>query len=170
MFDQYNQSLQSASIVTQFAGALSGGDKEAGKEIFFTNGAAQCVRCHTINGKGSNVGPDLSNIGQHNNERYLLEAMIDPGATIAPGFGTFNLTLNNGKVESGLFYKETANSITLGEEGKNLITYKKADIKQIQRPASGMPPMNYLLNKKQLRDLTAYLATLKNNKKLFKGH
>ncbi|MCF2949211.1 HEAT repeat domain-containing protein [Paraglaciecola aquimarina] len=170
LFNQYNQSLEGASLLTKFAGSLSGGDRKAGEEVFFTSGAAQCVRCHTVNGKGSNVGPDLSNIGQHNNERYLLEAMIDPSATIAPGFGTFNLTLNDGKVVSGLFYKETPTAITLGEKGKTLTTYKKSDINQIQRPPSGMPPMNYLLNNEQLRDLTAYLASLKNNKKVNTGH
>jgi putative heme-binding domain-containing protein len=156
-------------VLTQFASTLFGGDKQTGSNIFYTNGSAQCIRCHIVNRKGSNVGPDLSDVGQKYSTEYLLEALVNPGATIAPGYGTFNLTMLNNQVISGLFYAETETTITLGKEDEELKTYQKSEIKNIQRPASGMPPMNYILTKPQIRDLVAFLGTLKGknrNKKI----
>lgn len=166
----YQQKMQSSDILTQFASTLAGGDAQQGHDIFFTSGAAQCGRCHKVGDKGSSVGPDLSQIAQRYSKEYLLQALVDPSAAIAPGFGTFNLTLLDGKVVSGLFYAETADTVTLGKEGDTLITYEKSSIQHIQRPPSGMPPMNYILTKPQIRDLLAYLATLKSTKQRKNSH
>jgi putative membrane-bound dehydrogenase-like protein len=165
LLKQYQQNMQNSDVMTQFSGALAGGDKQVGSTLFYTNGSAQCIRCHIVNRKGSNVGPDLSDVGQRYSTEYLLEALVNPGATIAPGHGTFNLTMHNDQIISGLFYAETETTITLGKEDEKLSTYKKSEIKNIQRPASGMPPMNYILTKPQIRDLVAFLTTLKGKKR-----
>jgi putative heme-binding domain-containing protein len=161
LLTKYQHNLQNSDLLTQFAGALAGGDEQVGSNLFFTDGAANCIRCHQINGQGSHVGPDLSDIGKKHSAEYLLQALIDPGATIAPGYGSFNLTMHDDSVLSGLFYAETDTNITLGEQGKKLQTFNKSEIKVIQRPASGMPPMNYMLTKRQIRDVVAFLGTLK---------
>jgi putative membrane-bound dehydrogenase-like protein len=162
LLTQYQHNMQNSDLLTQFSGALAGGDEQVGSNLFFTDGAANCIRCHQINGKGSNVGPDLSDIGEKHSAEYLLQALIDPGATIAPGYGTFNLTMHDGRVLNGLFNAETDTTITLGEQGKKLQVFNKSEIKAIQRPSSGMPPMNYILTKHQIRDLVAFLGTLKD--------
>ncbi|MGJ8679229.1 DUF7133 domain-containing protein [Paraglaciecola sp.] len=165
LLNQYQQKMQNSDVLTQFSSALLGGDRQTGSNLFYTNGSAQCIRCHIVNRKGSNVGPDLSDVGKKYSAEYLIEAMVDPGATIAPGYGTFNLTMHNNEVISGLFYAETETTLTLGKEDEGLKTYQKSEIKNIQRPASGMPPMNYILTKPQIRDLVAFLTTLKGKKK-----
>ena len=157
---QYQNKMQNSDLLRQFAGALAGGDAQVGRTLFFTDGAANCIRCHQINREGANVGPDLSDIGKSHSAEYLLQALIDPGATIAPGYGTFNLTLHDGKVLSGLFYAETDTTITLGKQGEKLQVFSKSDIKHIQRPTSGMPPVNYMLTPAQIRDVVAFLQTL----------
>lgn len=70
-----------------YAGLLHGGNARRGAEIFYDHDAAQCTRCHTVDGYGADVGPDLSNIGAILTREDLLEALVDPGARIAPGFG-----------------------------------------------------------------------------------
>ncbi|MDU0352963.1 HEAT repeat domain-containing protein [Paraglaciecola aquimarina] len=164
LYSEYQQKMQSSDLLTQFSGALAGGDKQVGRDIFYTNGAAQCIRCHIINKKGSNVGPDLSAIGSQRSAEYLLQALVDPSGAIAPGYGTFNLTMHNGSKVSGVFTAETDNTIELEQEGK-LHRYNKSDIKDIQRPASGMPPMNYMLSKAEIRDVVAFLSSLKGKGK-----
>lgn len=171
LLNQYQQKMQSSSVLTQFSSALHGGDVQTGRDIFYTNGAAQCMRCHIVNGKGSDVGPNLSAIGKSNSAEYLLQALVDPSGAIAPGFGSFNLTMKDGSVVSGLFNDETKQTITLGKQGEKLQTYNKSDIQNIQRPASGMPPMNYMLTKAQIRDVLAFLGTLKGeNQKAKMSH
>jgi putative heme-binding domain-containing protein len=161
LLTEYQNKMQNSDVLTQFAGALAGGDAQVGRTLFFTDGAANCIRCHQINGEGANVGPDLSDIGKTHSAEYLLQALVDPGATIAPGYGTFNLTMHDDKVLSGLFYAETDSTITLGKSGEKLQVFNKSDIKHIQRSASGMPPMNYMLTPAQIRDVVAYLESLK---------
>jgi mono/diheme cytochrome c family protein len=49
--------------------AFEAGDEEKGKKLFETVG---CQACHTLNGKGENHAPDLSNIAQKVNADWLV--------------------------------------------------------------------------------------------------
>ncbi len=67
--------------------ALVGGDPARGERVFLYNRVAECLRCHTLNGTGGTVGPNLTGVGARQNERYLLQSMLDPQANIVKGFG-----------------------------------------------------------------------------------
>jgi hypothetical protein len=45
------------------------------------------VRCHAIVDGESTVGPPLNGIGMRLSPAELLESLVDPGASIATGFG-----------------------------------------------------------------------------------
>ena len=62
------------------------GSAERGKEIFMTHQVANCTRCHIVGGVGGPVGPALDRIAARKQEGYILESLIDPGATIAEGY------------------------------------------------------------------------------------
>ena len=62
------------------------GDVESGRKIFKTHPIANCARCHAVNGEGGPVGPALDTIATRKQEDYILESLVDPGATIAEGF------------------------------------------------------------------------------------
>jgi len=66
----------------------TGGDARRGAMVIFTNPAAECTRCHAFEGTAANVGPNLSKIGASLSRDQLVEALLDPSARIAPGFGT----------------------------------------------------------------------------------
>ena len=59
---------------------------ESGRKIFKTHPIANCARCHAVNGEGGPVGPALDTIATRKQEDYILESLVDPGATIAEGF------------------------------------------------------------------------------------
>ncbi len=65
-----------------------------GRKIFLGNTAASCVRCHAVQGvtQGlpSEVGPDLSSIGLFLDQQELREAILNPTASIAPGYALFD--------------------------------------------------------------------------------
>ncbi|MDH5604810.1 MAG: HEAT repeat domain-containing protein, partial [Cyclobacteriaceae bacterium] len=46
-----------------YEGTLYGGNSWDGRRYFERNSTGQCVRCHSLNGQGGNVGPALDNIG-----------------------------------------------------------------------------------------------------------
>lgn len=70
-----------------FRESLYGGNAERGLGIFRYNNTAQCVRCHVVGTRGANVGPNLTTIAKTLSREQLLEALVDPGARVAPGFG-----------------------------------------------------------------------------------
>ncbi len=65
---------------------LTKGDAARGKEIFRTHPIANCARCHIVGGVGGPVGPALDTIASRKQEDYILESLVDPGATIAEGY------------------------------------------------------------------------------------
>lgn len=165
LLNQYKTSLETADLLTQFAGTLAGGDPELGEEIFYGDAAAQCIRCHRVQGVGSWVGPDLTNIAKTRNTEYLLQALIDPSAAIAPGYGTVTISMNDGQSISGTYFGETDTTMSIGKDRHNQQKYSKSDISNIQWAVSGMPPMRYILSKEKIRDVLAFLNTLKAEKK-----
>ena len=62
------------------------GDLERGQKIFMTHPIASCIRCHTVGGVGGPIGPPLDTIATRKNEDYILQSLVDPGATIAEGY------------------------------------------------------------------------------------
>lgn len=142
---------------------LEGGDAKVGRTIFAEKAEAGCMRCHAVKKDGGDVGPDLGGLAGKRDRAYLLRAVVEPNADIAPGYENNLITLNNGDVLAGMANKEDATTLTLKNpaDGK-LQDVKKADIKDRQKLPSAMPPgLGDVLGKRDLRDLVAYLASLK---------
>ena len=144
-----------------YQATLFGGNAEIGKELFIRNEAAQCLRCHAVNGKGGMVGPPLEHIADRLSREELLTSVINPNASISPGYGVVILTLKDGEELSGIVSAETASELTLkiGNNPPRII--KRAAIKEMEMLPSGMMSMKDVLDKSQLRDLISYLITLK---------
>ena len=51
---------QQQERLASLSGALSGGDIQRGRELFFGNKKAICATCHAVQGSGGQIGPDLS--------------------------------------------------------------------------------------------------------------
>ena len=69
------------------AAAIAGGDAAAGGLIFRFHAAAQCVRCHAVDGVGGIAGPDLSDVGIRLGREVLLQSLLAPQAVVTEGFG-----------------------------------------------------------------------------------
>jgi putative heme-binding domain-containing protein len=144
-----------------YQATLFGGNAEKGKELFRRNEAAQCLRCHAVNGKGGMVGPPLEHIADRLSREELLTSVINPNASISPGYGVVILTLNDGEELSGIVSAETTSELTLKIGNKPPRIIKRAAIKEMEMLPSGMMSMKDVLDKSQLRDLISYLITLK---------
>nr|WP_136252835.1 PVC-type heme-binding CxxCH protein [Ningiella ruwaisensis] len=160
-YEKYRNYIDNADMMTRYASSMYGGSIEKGRNIFAGGGASECMRCHMVNWSGGDVGPDLSDIGNLHDNRYLLESIVDVQASIAPGYGTVVLTLNNGSVISGIYQGETEETIKLEREENLIEEFSRDDIASIQQPVSGMPPMHRFLDDYQIRDLVAYMSSLK---------
>jgi len=150
-----------ATLLDEYAETMYGGNRFQGRNIFNNNSTAQCVRCHAIGGTAGAVGPSLTRIGDELTREQLLQALVEPSARIAPGFGSVSLTLKDGQVVNGTLAKETAEALTINTSDAEPLVIPVARITKRENMPSGMPPMGSLLSKREIRDVIEYLANLK---------
>jgi putative heme-binding domain-containing protein len=161
--ETYRTAKKADTLVQAFAEALAkGGDFRGGQRVVTDNPAAECTRCHTIRGRGSDVGPDLSRIGSTLTRPQLVEAFLAPNARIAPGFGVVSVTLKNGDKADGTLRSETDTEVVLltgTPPAERKIA--KADIASRTDPVSAMPPLGLILKPREVRDLVEFLAGMR---------
>ena len=115
-----------------------------------------------VNDAGGAVGPDLSHVAGRLARRDLLESIVLPNSKIAEGFATISVTTKDGDTLTGTLQSETATELTLKDpEGGQLIKVKKSDIDSRTAPSTAMPPMDEMLNPREVRHVVEYLSTLK---------
>lgn len=151
---------KSRDPLSRFRECLEGGDGTAGRHIFATKPEAGCIRCHTISGEGGKIGPDLTWLRNAMERTQILESIVAPNATIAPGFASSVVKLKNGETLAGVVSYEDANELTLTSivDGKKT-TLKTADIAERTPMPSPMPPhFGSVLDKRAIRDLVEYIA------------
>lgn len=167
MLANYEASKNAKDPLDVYRESLLGGNATEGKNLFRFSNMAQCVRCHMVGVNGARVGPELTTIASRISRQQMLEALVSPSARIAPGFGRITAVLKTGERIEGAFDAETSTTITITGNDKTH-TINRTDITKIETSTSGMPPMNLLLDRMQIRDLVAYLSTLKTE--TIEGH
>jgi putative heme-binding domain-containing protein len=141
---------------------LRGGQPERGRDVYTENAAAGCPRCHSLGGRGADVGPNLNNIGATLQREQLLQALLDPNARIAPGFGTVSIKLKSGQQIEGTLRDETDTHVVV-MVGTPPVEQRvaKSEIAARTNPVSAMPAMGLLLKPREIRDLVEFLSRLK---------
>ena len=158
---QYNASQSEDDVLATYRVALKGGRAEVGRSIVYEHPTAQCIRCHQIGGEGGQVGPDLTGIGARKSRRYLLESLVAPSATITPGYGNIVLTLKEGTTVAGTLDEETETHVLVKTGDGTTTEVAKTQIAERTQAPSSMPSMVNLLSTSEIRDVVAYLASLK---------
>jgi putative heme-binding domain-containing protein len=149
------------TLTDEYKEALYGGSVADGRNIFQYNSTVQCVRCHIVGGEGTNVGPNLKGVASRLTREQLLQALIEPSARIAPGYGSTNFVLTDGQEVSGSIISETANEIQLKTNDAEPLRIAISRVKSRENLPSGMPPMGSLMSKREIRDMVEYLSSLK---------
>ena len=93
---------------------------------------------------------------------YLLEALVGPSAKIAKGFESVTLLLDDGRLLNGTIVMEDLDRIILGTPQAETVTINKSSIAERSgQSQSAMPTMRGVLTPLEVRDVVAYLSTLK---------
>ncbi len=103
--NEFRASGDLSDPLTAYQVTLEGGNAEHGRELFVSHAVAQCIRCHTVNGRGGMAGPDLSAVAHPDrnvDRRCLLESMVLPNAKIAKGFGRAHPIIGGSSEKAGL--------------------------------------------------------------------
>ncbi|MEL6944716.1 MAG: heme-binding protein, partial [Bacteroidota bacterium] len=147
--------------IAAYREALAGGTAWKGRNIFYRNEAAQCVRCHAVFEHGGNAGPGLAGVADRLSDEKLLEAMVAPSVSYATGYEVAIVKMKNGESFSGIVQKESETTLTLGAGQGETQEIDKTAIASRQSVPSSMPNMSTILSKRELRDVVAFLKTLR---------
>jgi quinoprotein glucose dehydrogenase len=161
--EAYEQSLAaSGDPLAAYYPSLDGGDPAAGKKLFNSHPGGQCMRCHVAEGSPQEgmAGPSLAGVAKRGDRMFLLESLVNPGARVAAGFGVVSLELKDGSTVGGILARETGKEVVIDIAGTER-TIPRDQIESMSDAFSAMPPMGALLNPEELRDLVAWLSTLK---------
>lgn len=150
-----------ASEIDLFSLARDGGDPERGELLFRNHGQAQCSRCHRIGRNGSNIGPELSQVGSKRDADYILRSIIDPSADIDANYRTQLFVLDSGQLLKGVLVSEDESKTVVADSEGNEVTIPSEEILQTKvQTVSLMPEMREVLSPTEVRDLVAYLRSL----------
>lgn len=109
-----------------------------GEQIFTK---ATCIACHTTKESEAQKGPYLGNIAQTYKRTELAQNILDPNKTIAQGFASEVITMNDGTQQMGFITLESADNVKLRNVAAQEFTFAVKNIKSRQRlPISIMPP------------------------------
>ncbi|MEZ6129641.1 MAG: c-type cytochrome [Planctomycetaceae bacterium] len=117
-----------------------------------------CSKCHKINGKGHNVGPDISDT-QRRSRDALLYDILDPNRRVDPQFSEYVVVTNDGLTFNGLLVSDSGEQIVLRQpEGKEQ-TVLRADIDVMQATNRSLMPegVEKDVSIQQMADLLEFL-------------
>jgi putative heme-binding domain-containing protein len=140
------------------------GDAAAGEKMFWS-GKAGCGDCHAILGRGSRMGPDLSDVGGRMPLAQIREALIPPkndpsrDHTLSGKEGVV-ITLKSGQTIHGVARNRSNYSLQVVDSTGKLWLLRMSEVKDLKVQEHSIMPNDYgtRLTAEEMRDLLAYLA------------
>jgi cytochrome c oxidase cbb3-type subunit III len=135
------------------------GDAANGERLF----KATCAGCHMVNGRGGQLGPDLSRIGSARPRAGLLAKLRGSSAFIRPGYEPVTLVTRGGERIRGVRKNEDEFSVQIMDSRERLQGYLKADLTEYTSDKQSLMPVygSDRLSDGALDDLLRYLGTLR---------
>jgi quinoprotein glucose dehydrogenase len=142
------------------AASIVGGDAARGEQIFLSNEALSCRRCHSLKRGEQLVGPSLAAVGAERTRAEIVESITRPNAKIVDGFQTTAMMLDTGVVVTGILRKEDdKHAVLMNADGKEV----EVDLATVEDRVQGLSAMPEDLMKhitpRDLRDLVEFLST-----------
>ena len=148
-------------LPSSFALTKEQGSPERGLAVF--TGVGTCAKCHQVNGKYTNVGPDLSEIGSKLSRQAMFESILFPSAGISHDYESWKVVTVDGALITGLLLSETDSQVVIVDSNGIQHTIEAADIEAKQKQKLSLMPadLQRLMSKQELVDVVEYMATLR---------
>lgn len=132
------------------------GDAAKGRALFAGKGG--CKNCH-----GTGYGPDLSSIGSRRTAAGLRESITDPAAEVLEGFLMVRIVTREGKNVQGIRVNEDNFTIQIIDPSGRFSSFRKDSLSKLDKRVgeSPMPSYQAVFSDNELRDLVAYLSSLR---------
>ena len=134
-----------------------GGNVANGKTL-----AALCTACHTIQGQGGLIGPNLSGAGAMGLEA-VIRNIVDPNAAMEAAYRIYRVELKGGELVEAFFVSEDNAAVVVRQPGGADRRIPKSEVLSSRYLRRSLMPEGLLdgFNDDQTSDLLAYLMTLK---------
>lgn len=149
--------VQTEKLAKYRALAEQPGNANHGKQL-----ATACLACHTIQGQGANIGPNLSGAGAMNIDA-LLRSLLTPNAAMEAGYRTFRVELNDDEILDGFLVSQDTEAVILRIPNAEDRRIPRSEIRRTTFLRRSLMPENLLesLSDADATHLLAYLRTLK---------
>jgi putative heme-binding domain-containing protein len=151
------------SLATSDRNASVPGDAARGRALF--DGKGGCLTCHRVNGNGSRLGPDLSDIGLIRRAPELERSLLDPGAEVLPQNRSVRVVTRDGVTTTGRLLNHDSFILALIDSKEQLRSFLKSNIREYAFVENtSMPSYRQTLSQEELGDVIRYLVSLRGIK------
>jgi len=139
--------------------AVATGDAANGERVFRAN----CSSCHMVNGRGGQLGPDLTRIGSGRPRAGLASKLRGAADLIRPGYEPVTIVTRGGERIRGVKKNEDEFSIQIMDTRERLQGFLKSNLTELTFEKQSLMPVYGpdRLNERDLDDLLRYLSTLR---------
>lgn len=134
---------------------------DTGKKIY---AAVLCSSCHSMQGSGGDIGPDLTQLGTRFSNKDILESIIHPSKVVSDQYASTIFYLKNGQSVVGRLVNEDKVNYSISQNpfaANELRKLPKKDVtsKRFSPESIMYPGLINSLNPQELKDLMAYLKS-----------
>jgi putative membrane-bound dehydrogenase-like protein len=131
-------------------------DVGRGREAFMK----VCSACHTHNGVGGKVGPDLSGLRNQPADAVLLHILV-PNYEVYPAYQTLTVTTKDGRAVAGWVSAESESSLTLRTAAGTEETVLRNTIASLTASSQSLMPdgLEQTMEKADVANLVAFLKS-----------
>jgi putative heme-binding domain-containing protein len=139
------------------------GRPDQGRRLFLDSKLLACSKCHSLEGVGGSVGPDLTRIWETQSVEKILESILEPSKEIKEGYQTYQATTRQGRVYQGLKVAQTADEVVLRDAEGRDVRIATQDLEECTASKVSLMPEDTVaqLTQEQLIDLIAFLKDRK---------
>ena len=124
----------------------------------------RCNQCHIACGKGTNLGPELTDVAKRFKGSKLLKQMLEPSSEINEKYRNYQFVMDTGKVITGVVTKETPDEYhvvanLMLPEVVTKVAKDAIEEKNIGKVSPMPPGMLNTLTKEEILDLLAFLES-----------
>jgi putative membrane-bound dehydrogenase-like protein len=120
---------------------------------------SKCAQCHTIYGKGGNVGPDITGVGRDNLD-LVLSNVLDPSLVIGKPYYVYVAKLKDDTAVSGILVEDSPKQIVLKEPTGLHVIPRDQLARLVQQNISMMPEgLEKTMTNGEFCDLISFLLT-----------
>jgi putative heme-binding domain-containing protein len=98
-----------------------------------------CMLCHSMEGKGASIGPQLDGVGARGLDR-IVEDVLDPSRNVDAAFRLSVVKFTSGQVYSGLKRREEGAQVVFADAKGVETSFAKQDIKEIRETQMSLMP------------------------------